>query len=379
MGILKNKKFLYATAALIGTMVGIGVFGIPFAFSKAGFLVGLFFLLFIGFITVVLDLMYGEIVLRTEKVHQIAGYTHKCLGPWFKNLIFFSVSLALYSGLLAYTVIAGDFLNNIFSVIFYASPTVYSLAFFVVFSVLVSFGIKRISFLELTLTGLFLAVVFAILVVGFDKINFANFNPIQPEFWFLPYGIFLFAFAGFSAIPIQREILVGKEKYLKKSIITAVLLAGVLYLVFAVTIFGISGDITTPDAISGLYEFLGGKIIFLGSLFGILAVGTAFMMLGTAFMEMFHLDYNLSKKLAWFLTMAPPLFLFLGGQRTFIDIISLAGSVAVGIEGIILVFVFLKAKSNGDRVPEYSLEFPRFVYYLLILIFLTGVIYALVN
>src|SRR3990167_5638773 len=100
MGILKNKKFLYATAALIGTMVGIGVFGIPFAFSKAGFLVGLFFLLFIGFITVVLDLMYGEIVLRTEKVHQIAGYTHKYLGPWFKKLIFFSVSLALYSGLL---------------------------------------------------------------------------------------------------------------------------------------------------------------------------------------------------------------------------------------------------------------------------------------
>ncbi|MDO8669397.1 MAG: aromatic amino acid transport family protein, partial [Candidatus Buchananbacteria bacterium] len=238
-------------------------------------------------------------------------------------------------------------------------------------------GIKRISWVELFLVGLFVVVVFLILGIGINKIDLSNFNGVQPEFWFLPYGVLLFAFAGFSAIPIQRDILRGRENNLKKSILLAVLLAGALYLIFAFTVLGISGSVTTPDAISGLYEFLGGKIIFLGSLFGILAISTSFLMLGTAFMEIFQLDYKIPKFPAWLLVIVPPLVLFLGGMRTFIDIISLAGSVAIGLEGIVLTFVYIKSKSKGDRVPEYSLELPKFIYYLLIFMFGAGIVYAL--
>ncbi len=372
-----NKNFFYATAVLMGTMVGVGIFGIPFAFSKAGFWIGFSLLIFIGFITVLLNLMYGEVVLRTHEEHQITGYADKYLGLWFKRAIFFSVALGLYSALLVYIVIAGEFLNNIFSSIFYASPTSYSLIFFIVLSILILRGIKRISWIEFFLMGLFVLVVLLIFGIGVSKINLSNLTGIHPEFWLLPYGVLLFAFAGFSAIPIQRDILKGQENNLKKSILLAVLLAGALYLLFAFTVLGISGSATTPDAISGLYQFLGTNIIFLGSLFGILAVSTSFLMLGSAFLEMFQLDYDISKKWAWFLVVAPPLVLFLGGLRAFIDIISLAGSVAIGLEGIVLTFVYIKSKSKGDRVPEYSLELPKFIYYLLIFMFGAGIVYAL--
>lgn len=377
LNILKSKNFFYATSVLMGTMVGVGIFGIPFAFSKAGFWVGFLFLVFIGFITLLLNFMYGEVILRTHENHQITGYTGKYLGPWFKRVIFFSVALGLYSALLVYMIIAGDFLNNIFSSVFYVSPTSYSLMFFIVLSFLILRGIKRISWIELLLVGLFVVVVLLIFGVGINKIVLSNFAGVQPEFWFLPYGILLFAFAGFSAIPLQREILMNQENKLGKSISLAVFLTGALYLMFAFTVLGISGDVTTPDAISGLYEFLGGKIIFLGSLFGILAVSTSFLMLGSAFLEMFHLDYGVSKRWAWFLVVTPPLVLFLGGLRTFIDVISLAGSVAIGLEGIVLTFVYIKSKSKGDRVPEYSLELPKFIYYLLIFMFGAGIVYAL--
>jgi len=377
LNLLKNRNFLYATAVLVGTMVGVGIFGIPFAFSKAGFWVGFLFLIFIGFITLLLNLMYGEVILRTHEEHQITGYTEKYLGIWFKRAIFFSVALGLYSALLAYIVIAGDFLNNIFSSVFYVSPASYSLVFFFVLSTLILLGIRRISWVELLLVSLFMAVVFLILSVGLNKIDTANFAGVQREFWFLPYGILLFAFAGFSSIPIQRSILNGQEDSLKKSIFLAVVLTGTLYLLFAFTVLGISGSVTTPDAISGLYEFLGSKIIFLGSLFGILAVSTSFLMLGSAFLDMFHLDYNVPRKFAWLLVVVPPLILFLGGLRTFIDIISLAGSVAIGLEGIVLTFVYIKSKSKGNRVPEYSLELPKFIYYLLIFMFGAGIVYAL--
>ncbi len=378
LNILKSRNFLYATTVLMGTMVGVGIFGIPFAFSKAGFWVGFLFLVVIGFITLLLNFMYGEVVLRTHEEHQITGYTEKYLGPWFKRLIFFSVALGLYSALLVYVIIAGDFLSNIFYSVFYISPTSYSLVFFIVLSVLILWGIKRISWVELLLVGLFAVVVILILGIGINKIVLSNLTGVQPEFWFLPYGILLFAFAGFSAIPLQRNILRGQENNLKKSILLAVVLTGILYLIFAFTVLGISGGATSPDAISGLYEFLGGKIIFLGSLFGILAVSTSFLMLGSAFLDIFRLDYNVSRKWAWFLVVAPPLVLFLGGLRTFINIISLAGSVAIGLEGIVLTFVYIKSKSKGDRVPEYSLELPKFIYYLLIFMFGAGIIYALV-
>lgn len=375
--ILINKNFIYATAVLVGTMVGVGIFGIPFVFSKAGFWVGFLFLIFIGFITLLLNLMYGEVVLRTHEEHQITGYTEKYLGPWFKRAIFFSVALGLYSALLVYIVIAGEFLNNIFSSVFYTSPASYSLMFFVVVSILILRGIKRLSWVEFFLMGLFVVVVFLIFGIGLNKINLSNLSGVHPEFWFFPYGVLLFAFAGFSSIPIQRDILRGQENNLKTSISLAVILTGALYLLFAFTVLGISGSATTPDAISGLYEFLGSNIIFLGSLFGILAVTTSFLMLGSAFLDMFHLDYDVSRKWAWFLVVIPPLVLFLGGLRTFIDIISLAGSVAVGLEGIVLTFVYIKSKSKGDRVPEYSLELPKFIYYLLIFMFGAGIVYAL--
>ena len=168
-------------------MVGVGIFGIPFTFSKAGFWVGFLFLIFIGFITLLLNFMYGEVVLRTHEEYQITGYTDKYLGPWFKRLIFFSISLALYSALLVYMVLAGDFLNNILSTVFYTSQTSYSLVFFVVFSILIFQGIKRISWVELLLVGLFTLVVLLILGVGVNKIDPSNFTGANSEFWFLPY------------------------------------------------------------------------------------------------------------------------------------------------------------------------------------------------
>lgn len=375
--IWKDKNFLRATAVLIGTMVGVGVFGIPFAFAKAGFWVGFLFLVFIAGITLLTNFMYGEVILRTQAKHQLVGYTEKYLGPFFKKAIFFTAALSTYSALLAYIIVSGDFLSNIFSNFLYLSPTTYSVIFFIILSLLIFRGIKTVSKVELILTGLFFAVIFGIFVLGIGKMNFSNFSGIIPEYWFLPYGVLLFAFAGLPAIPLQRQLLAGREGFLRKSILTAVLLVAVLYLVFAFSVLGISGDTTTPDAISGLFVFLGGPIVFFGSLFGVLAVSTSYLMLGSAFIDIFYLDLGISKKLSWLLVVVPPFILFLGGMRTFIDVISLAGSVGIGIEGLVLVILFIKSKSKGDRIPEYSFGLPRWLLYFLAAVFISGAVYAI--
>ena len=377
LSLIKDKPFLRATAVLIGTMVGVGVFGIPFSFAKAGFWIGLSFLLGIGAVTLLLDLMYGEIVLRTHKVHQLVGYTETYLGTFWKRLIFFSVILNTYAALLAYIIIAGDFLNNISSPLFYNSSGNLSIWFFAVVSLLILFGIRTVSWVELVLACLFTVVIFLIFGFGISKIELVNYSFVNLELWILPYGILLFAFGGLSSIPIQRQLLVNNEGKFKRSIFTAMAVVAILYFIFGFTVLGISGETTSADAISGLIDFMGGRIIFLGSLFGILAVSTSYLMLGTAMLEIFHLDYGIPRKWAWFLVIIPPMTLFLGGLRNFIDVISLAGAVAVGLEAFVLIFVYMKAKSKGDRIPEYSMFIPAWLLYLIGAVFLGGIGYTL--
>src|SRR3989344_777975 len=373
----ETKNFYYATAAMVGTMVGVGVFGVPFSFAKAGFRAGFLFLLLIGFLTLVINIMFGEVILRTEKRHQIVGYADLYLGPVWKKVMFLATVLSIYGAMLAYIIISGDFLSNVLSPFFYLSSTAYSYFFAFILSLLLLTGLKRVSVVEFVLTLLFILIVLMVFGFGFNNVNFENLKTFNLEFWFLPYGVLLFAFAGMSSIPIQREILRGAEFKLKKSILWAVLMVGILYTIFAFTVVGVSGDITSPDAITVLFDFLGGKIVVLGSIFGVLAVGTSFLMLGSALDEVFRWDYGVKKGWAWLLVVLPPLGLFFIGLRTFIDVISLAGSLAIGLILLVLIFMYMAAKTKGDREPEYNLSIPKWFLYSMAGLFLSGIVYVL--
>ncbi len=374
---LTDKNFLHATALLVGTMVGVGIFGIPFAFAKAGFFIGFVFLVVTCAVTVLSNITYAEVVLRTETRHQLVGYTNFYLGPFFKRIVLFANLVGIYGALLAYIIIAGEFLNNIFSNFFYANHTTYSFLFFFLISFLLSFGFRTVAGVEFFLTALFVFVILMVFGVGVPEIQWSNFAAITPEFWFLPYGVLLFALAGLTSIPLQREILRGQEHNLKPSILLAVLTVALLYFLFAFTVVGVSGDVTSPDALAGLFDFLGERIIVIGSIFGVLAIATSYLMLGTALRDIFRLDYHLKKHISFLLVVVPPFVLFLAGLRTFIDIISLVGAVAIGIESMILVLVFRRAKTHGTRRPEYSLQLKPWLLWLLVVFFAAGVIYAL--
>jgi len=377
MAIWKNRQFLYSGAVLIGTMVGLGVFGIPFAFAKAGFWIGLLFLVIIGAISTILYLMYGEIILRTKKSYQIVGYTNLYLGNVYKKIMFFSAVLGLYGTLLAYIIISGEFLLTLTSPFLFLSSSQLSTWFFVILSLLILTGVKRISWMEFFMTILFSAIILIIFGFGISKIDIAHYSVYNLGFWFIPYGVMFFAFSALSSVHIQREVLVGQEGLLKKSIYFAVIFTAILYLIFGFVVLGISGSATAPDAISGLVGVLGERIIFLAALFGILAISTSYLAIGTALFEIFNLDYTLKKIPSWLLTIVPPYILFLGGLRNFIDVIGLVGSVGVGIAAILIILAFKKAKKMGDRIPEYNLSFPGWLLWLLIVMFTGGIIYQL--
>jgi len=113
-------------------------------------------------------------------------------------------------------------------------------------------------------------------------------------------------------------------------------------------------------------------------------MATSFFSLGLGLKEMYNYDYKIKDKISWFLACFIPLILFFLillylRQEQFFKTIGITGGIAMTLEGILIVLMFNKAKKLGERKPEYSLKSNKFLSFALILIFLLGMIYTILN
>lgn len=369
-----NKKFFYATATLIGTIVGVGIFGVPYVVAKSGFLFGLLFLFGLGGAILLIHLFYGEIVLRTPGKHRFVGYAQIYLGRWGKRLTTFTSVFIFYGALLAYIIVGGKFLGTIFG----GSDFIWSLIFFIICSLAVFFGLRVITKMEILMSLFLIIVVVLIFIKGWPAIKLNNLSTLNWPYFFLPYGVMLWAVGGWAAIPEMKEVFKDNCQFFKKAIIWGTLLPIFLYLLFVLTVVGVTGQQASPEAIEGLVEALKNHTVIFGAIFGLLAVTTSFLVVGLSLKKTFWYDYRLNKHLAWVLTCFIPLIAYLAHLRDFIMVIGFLGATLAGLEGILLILIYRKAKKTGQRQPEYSLKLPSIIYYGLILILGLGVIYQII-
>lgn len=377
-----NKNFFYATATLIGTIIGVGIFGLPYAFAKAGFFVGLLQLVLLGGITMIIHLMFGEIILRTNEKHNLPGYIEKYLGRRWEAVVSISVLIGILGSMVAYVLVGGTFLNifitQLTGVPDFFSENIFYLIFWIFLTGAILFGLKTIEVAEFLMTILLILAAAGIAFFSIPYINIDNLFILNVSNIFFPYGVILFSLAGTVAIPEIREILTGGEKKIRSAIILGVFVPILVYALFAFVINGVTGQATSPEALSGLYKVVGGPIYILGAIFGLLAISTSYITFGYYLYETFLYDYGINKMLAHVLIAIIPITFVLFGVRNFIAIIGFLGAVMGGLEGIAMILTYLKAKKSGNRVPEYSLKIPHFIYYFLILIFILGMIYTVV-
>lgn len=372
----KGRKFLFALSILIGTLVGAGIFGIPYVISRSGIIPGLFYLVFIGGALFLIHLFYGEIILRTKGRHHLPSLTEKYLGKKGKFFVTISAIIGLSGALLAYIIIGGDFLRIIFSS-FLDLPSFYFSLFFLAFlSYFIFRGMKLIAPTELVTNLLFFSIVFVIFLIAFPKINLENFSLINLKESFLPYGVILFSLIGFTAIPEIGAILkTDKErKGFKKTLILGFFITIILYILFSLTVIGVSGKETSQETLQGLLPFLGPQIIFFGALAAVITLADSFLAIGLYLRNTLVYDYKFSKITASIFTCSLPLILFLLGFRSFIETIGFVGLIVGTVEGIIIIAIFKKAKKLGDREPEYTIKPPSFLLWFLILILVLGAI-----
>ncbi len=371
-------SFIKATSILIGTIVGAGIFSLPYAFSKSGFIVGIVYLLLLSLVFLIIKNCYAEVILRTNQELEMAGYVEKYLGRKGKILITLSLILGIYGALVAYVIGVGGFLHSLLNPVLGGSQIFWSVLFWGLASLLVLKGIGIIGSLEVIMALGLSFMVFFVLGLAFPYLNFDNLKTFELNNLFFPYGVVLFALGGASAIPTVRRVLGDKVHLLRKLMALGVFIPVLIYLIFCFVVVGVSGLNTTETALVGLANFTNGKILLIGGLFGIMAMTTSFLSLGYILRELFHRDYKIPLLPAWILTVFIPLIFYLLGLRNFIIVVSFAGGVLSGLQGIILILTYYQAKKKGDRKPEISFNLPKSLAYIIYLIFIFGIIYQFI-
>lgn len=372
-----NRKLLEAISILVGTIVGAGVFALPYVVMKAGILVGIFYFLFLGLIVLTIHLIFGEIVLRTSAIHHIVGYGEIYLGKVGKRLLFISSLVGLGGSILVYLILGGNFLMNILNQ--FGGPAIfYVLIFWFFMSLGILLGWHRISFLEFLMAVFLILVMITIAIYAFGRFQIFNFRLIDLKYFFLPWGVIFYALSGGSAIPELREVLGEEKKNIKRAITLGTIIPVLIYLIFTISVIGATGSLTSEDTISGMEKIFSNEIVQLVAIFGFLSVATSYLVMGMVLSKIFIHDLKINKILAKLIVCLAPLLLYLVGLQNFIKIISFLGLWLGAVEGILLLLIHKKSKILGDRQPEYSLSISKFIYYLIGSIFILGPILSII-
>ncbi len=364
-----NKKFFTGLAILIGTIIGAGILGIPSVAAKSGLIVGIGYIILLGLIILLVNLYLGEVILRTKEKRHLPGYAKKYLGKNGRFLMNFAVIFAVYSAIVAYSLGVGES----FSFLFFGNSSysiLIGLAFALIMSFLIWRGLKALRKYEKLGVGIILGLLVLIVIFFANKISISNLSGFNPNFLFLPFGVVLFAFLSFTALPEVSFTLGKNKKSMKKVLIWGFLVSIIFYILFAFIIVGFKGSETPEIATLAFGPFF--------VILGILTMFTSYLALGNALQDHFKFDSRYKKKKAWFLTAIIPtliyLFIKLFTFFSFTKILSIGGVVSGGLIGALILLMIIKAKIKGNRKPEYSIPVNRFIVGFLILIFLLGVL-----
>ncbi len=376
-GIFRRKLNLFgAVALMVSGTIGAGVLGIPYAVAKVGLGVGLLYIIGIGILMTGLNLLLGEVVIRTKQKFQLSGLANRYLGKVGEWVMTFIVYSALFGILVVYIIGEGETLSTLFG----STPLVWSLVFFFVASIIIMRGIRTIKTVELFLTLGILAIIVLIAVFSTPHISFDHLSYSNLAYLLFPYGVVLFAFHGTTAVPEAHAVLVNKNALFKKSLIIAGIVTTLSYCLFAIAVVGVTGAETTEIATIGLGNKLGSIMFVLGNVFAALAMGTSFIMAGLALRDSFNWDFHVNKRVSNLIVLGVPLIIFLFGIREFIKAIDFVGGVLGSLEMLLIIAIYWRAKQTGDVSPgKYKLHHTVLLVALLIIALTFGAVYSIIK
>lgn len=379
MGKIFNQ-FIYPASLLATTIIGAGMFALPYLFSKAGIVAGIFYLFFFGIIFALIHLMYADIIVRTPENKRFPGYAKIYLGKFGS---WTSIFMAIFGALLVltiYLILSTSFVNLIMPS---ASAAYIVLIFWFLGSLAIFFNINELAMSEFLI---FIGMVAIILVIfgfsflmngGLEKISnlpLFDFNNI-----FLPFGAVLFSMYGRSAIPALLGYFRNRGQPPVKSkwpIIIGSIAPAIIYAVFVFGILGLSGNVS-EDAVSGLVGNLPSAILWILGILGTISLWSTYIVIGRDIKKSLEHDFNFPLVLSGAVVLITPIFLYLIGFQDFLLLVGFAGAIIIGLEGIFIILMWLRV-SKIDSAEKLIVKLNPAIIILLFLVFIAGIGYKLV-
>jgi amino acid permease len=340
------KNFFLAIGIITGTIVGAGIFPLPYIFVKLGFLTGLFYLIFFAFIYYFIHIKYLEI-LDSERLeeHHFLYFSKKYLSKFWGKISSWLIILELVLSLTIYLILSKIFANLAFGFL----GTTPVLFFWFIGSLFIFSKDSWVGWAEMIGGfGILFIILFIILKGGEGSFNINLFESINFSSFLVPFGPLLFAFSGRAAISkvveLSRES-DKKDKFsVKKAVFWGTFLPIFIYLLF---IFGILKltPVITADGLSGLINLP--KNFLLGvSLVGFLTMWTSYMVLGSNLFDILRFDLKGKNWLAGLVVFLAPISFYFLGLNKFISAVSLTGGLFLAVQGIFIITIWFNMKGG---------------------------------
>jgi amino acid permease len=369
-GRIRENLSLYESIALIvGATIGAGILAIPYSISKVGIAIGVAYIVGLGLLMASINLMVGEVASRTLRNLQVVGLTKKYAGKFGGRLMSGLFYVHIFSILILYLIAEGEILSSLFG----GSSWMWTLVFWLIGSLVVYFGIQTVKKAEVILTSFIILVVFFIAFLCFPHINGEFYEISNFSYFFIPYGVVLFSFSGIGTIPAAYRLLYGQGSLFKKAIIISSTISIIVYVLFTVLVIGVTGTETTEIATIGLGQALGTTMFYVANIFAILAMATSFLMLSMEVKDSLKWDFEFSHRWGSAIALGVPLVIFLAGLRQFIELMSVVGGLLVSAQMFLMIYVYWKAKTEGDIEPkQYKLRFTAAITGVALIAFFIG-------
>jgi len=329
-------------AILIGTQVGAGILGLPYAASKVGMVPALFILL-----GVMLLLMFTALIILKLSAEmrgaQMSTMAQKLLGNTGGWIMYLSILIMGFGAMLAY--IAG--MGSVFSSLLGVDETVGAIIFWSLASAVIYLGLEASGKTELVMSFLMLALFIGTTSPLFPYANLENAAYAKLSGILSMTGVAIFALGCHTIIPdIYRGI--GDYRKTRNVVILAFLIPTIIYAIFMVSFLLAFGKSTPQIATQGLEMLYGGVGKIVGNIIPLLAITTSYIGIGLAQQSNSKEFLKLRKPIAWSLTTIPPIVVYLAGIKNFADVLAFAGDTGDLIAFIILPLVMLVIKKYRE-------------------------------
>ncbi|MFW5888098.1 MAG: aromatic amino acid transport family protein [Patescibacteria group bacterium] len=372
-----SKNYLYAISILAGTVIGGGIFAIPYTVSKAGVLGVVIFFPLLIFVQYLLHKIYAEVVLSTKQMHRLPGYVGVYCSKRIRNIVLAISIIGKHGTLLIYIIIGGIFLYGIFNPFFGGGIFLYTSILFLLESFIVLVGLRMIANAEFLFTSMIIAVIMIILYKSWGSLEVSNYHFVDSVNIFLPYGPIFLAVGGQAAIPEVCRLLKKEKKKIKSAIAWGTILPGVITAIFALIVVGITGANTTSESLVGLRMYFSNGVITSTLFLGLLTVTTSFIIISQSLREVYWWDVGMNKTWAWALACGVPFLLYLAGFRNLTDVVGVTGSIVGGVFGIILIVLLFTVRKKRRITPVLQNKINKPAAYILSLMFILGLVYEI--